>query len=182
MWWQNVSASYIFAYSSGQSYACDGSPKTAISAFQSETRTCYCFEKRSGRLQNNFRILKCVRTFCNLVKLLISKTNVDQYEQIKDDVEELRTLTEESELWIPSCSVKATPEEEKKRRAYLHENIKKAKIIIRDSRIYFEDEVGSLQNFSPVNSCDFDRLESALGLETSKEASLNYKKLQVKYA
>ena len=105
---------------------------------------------------------------------------MDQYEQIKDDVEELRTLTEESELWIPSCSVKATPEEEKKRRAYLHENIKKAKIIIRDSRIYFEDEVGSLQNFSPVNSCDFDRLESALGLETSKEASLNYKKLQVK--
>ena len=120
------------------------------------------------------------RYFCNQLKLLISKTNVDQYEQIKDDVEELRTLTEESELWIPSCSVKATPEEEKKRRAYLHENIKKAKIIIRDSRIYFEDEVGSLQNFSPVNSCDFDRLESALGLETSKEASLNYKKLQVK--
>ena len=106
---------------------------------------------------------------------------MDQYEQIKDDVEELRTLTEESELWIPSCSVKATPEEEKKRRAYLHENIKKAKIIIRDSRIYFEDEVGSLQNFSPVNSCDFDRLESALGLETSKQASLNYKKLQVKF-
>ena len=120
--------------------------------------------------------------FVTQYKLLISKTNVDQYEQIKDDVEELRTLTEESELWIPSCSVKATPEEEKKRRAYLHENIKKAKIIIRDSRIYFEDEVGSLQNFSPVNSCDFDRLESALGLETSKEASLNYKKLQVNCA
>ena len=40
----------------------------------------------------------------NNVQLLISASNVSQYEQIKEDVDELRTLTEESELWIPNSS------------------------------------------------------------------------------
>ena len=109
------------------------------------------------------------------VQLLISHSNVDQYKQIKADVEELRRLTEESELWIP-VQIAESQEEEKERRKLLEENMIKAGIQRRDSVLFFKDEYGN--RAQTVHTICFSRLEEALNLAGNETASKNYGRLQ----
>ena len=93
------------------------------------------------------------------VQLLISHSNVDQYKQIKADVEDLRRLTEESELWIP-VPVAETQEEEKMRRKFLEENLKRAGIQRKDSVLSFRNDSDFVKTQTKsIKTVDFSRLE-----------------------
>ena len=114
------------------------------------------------------------------VQLLISRSNVDQYKQIKTDVENLRRLTEESELWIP-VPVAESAEEEKLRRELLENNLKKAGIHRRDSVLSFRDDsdvMNHSRNGKTIQTVNFSRLEDALNLTGNVQASKNYSTLQ----
>ena len=104
------------------------------------------------------------------VQLLISHSNVDQYKQIKADVEDLRRLTEESELWIP-VPVAETQEEEKMRRKFLEDNLKRAGIQRKDSVLSFRDDSEFLKTPKNIKTVDFGRLE-----QESSKINLAYKK------
>ena len=104
------------------------------------------------------------------VQLLISHSNVDQYKQIKADVEDLRRLTEESELWIP-VPVAETQEEEKMRRKFLEDNLKRAGIQRKDSVLSFRDDSEFLKTPKNIKTVDFGRLE-----QESSKINLTYKK------
>ena len=58
------------------------------------------------------------------VQLLISHSNVDQYKQIKSDVEDLRRLTEESELWIPVPAAESQEEEKLRKKVWFFKILK----------------------------------------------------------
>ena len=114
------------------------------------------------------------------VQLLISHSNVDQYKQIKADVEDLRRLTEESELWIPVPAAESA-EEEKLRRQLLEDNLAKAGIHRRDSVLSFRDDsdiLKSPKNMQTIQTVNFTRLEEALNLIGNEQASQNYSRLQ----
>nr|AAT47836.1 inositol 1,4,5-triphosphate receptor [Oikopleura dioica] len=113
------------------------------------------------------------------VQLLISHSNVDQYKQIKYDVEELSRLTQESELWIP-VQVPESQEEEKEVKAELEKGMKRAGIKKQDSLFIFGSDAATPKSgvFEKPNTVDFARLEKALDLPGNSVASENYKKLQ----
>ena len=120
------------------------------------------------------------------VQLLISASNVNQYEQIKEDVDELRRLTEESELWIPSTSSECV-DDERSKRTRLDNQLKDAGLVQRpgDSRLYFETDSDEKHLRATVLSASicFDKLAGALQLdeksdEATSQAASNYKRLQ----
>ena len=74
-------------------------------------------------------------------------------------MEDLRRLTEESELWIP-VPVAETQEEEKMRRKFLEENLKRAGIQRKDSVLSFRNDSDFVKTQTKsIKTVDFSRLE-----------------------
>ncbi len=58
-----------------------------------------------------------VRTLFLQVQLLVSESDVENYKQIKSDLDELRLLVEKSELWVYKAKPEEAKEKKKKKKA-----------------------------------------------------------------